>query len=423
MNLISQLDTMTLPPFPDSSGLGCGLSLDREPMDPLAKGEGAYVFGVAKTAAERKAVYAFRYQVYAEKMGRPNISDADHRQKIITDALDDSGCHFWVKHEGRIVGAIRAHRIRGFGDGHPFGEDAREHYGMEPFLAASPDGVAFSSRLIIDPDHRNGPVLNLLLAETYKAGLKNGIRFGFVQCSPSLVELYERLGYRRYGENIVDPVFGFKVPMVLVLFDQDYLAEIRSPLIRILRNHPRGDAPHPIVKWFDREFGFAVSDAHARRDRNSALWQSILGGLDERKKDGVPLLEGLSSDDVSRLTRDGTLLRCKPGDTLIREDGYGNSMFLVLAGGAKMTLQGSDEILAEYLPGDVFGEISLVAGTPRSTNVTITQDSEIFVFTRDHLDRLMKTAPELAAKVLLNISQTLGQRLIEATHGLKRKTA
>jgi len=82
----------------------------------------------------------------------------------------------------------------------------------------------------------------------------------------------------------------------------------------------------------------------------------------------------------------------------------------------------SDEILAEYLPGDVFGEIALVAGTPRCTNVTVSEDSEIFVFTRDHLDRLMKTAPELAAKVLLNISQTLSRRLIAATHGLQRKT-
>lgn len=399
-------------PHSEPDTLGCGLRLG---SDAETAGDSKYVFGVARTAEERKRVYAFRYSVYAEKMNRPNITDADHAEKIIYDVMDDSGCHFYVEYEGNIVGALRSHRIRLSNPDVPFSQRERDLYQLEPFMEAAPEGVAFSSRLIIDPEHRNGPVLNKLLMQTYEAALRSEIHFGFVHCSPSLVELYERMGYRRYADNIMDPVFGFKVPMVLALRDKDYLKSKRSPLARALNRHPEHPDTHEKIDWFNGAYRTAVEETNVRRDRKGEFWTAILDGLKGTANDPASLLRSLSEEEVLKLTREGTVLESKRGDAIIREMGYGNSMFLVLSGSAEMHLNGSPEILAKYGPGNVFGEISLVTDGPRTANVTVAEDSEFFVFTHDHLHRLMKTAPELAARVLLNISQILGARLETAT--------
>ncbi len=368
-----------------------------------AKRRPKYVFGAASGEDDLQEIFTFRYRVYAEKMGRRYIRDADHRARTIRDDLDEAGCHFTVKHQGRLVGSVRGHLIKNFAPDHPFRKEAREQYALEPFVAAYPDGIGFSSRLIIDPDHRQGPVLNRLLVHSFEAGLRNGVHFGFVQCSPSLVDLYERLGYRRYTDNLVDPVFGYKVPMVLVLNDRDYLRSIRSPLARILERNTPGASAHPSVVWFNKTL---FPQGRKRTFRPDAL---------EKLK--APILHGLSREDLSRFGKEGTILQARKGDTVIQQNGYGGSMFVILKGEAKATVNGSGDAIADFRPGDVFGEISSVTGTRRNAGVTMTEDSELFVFTRGHLERMMKTAPDLAAKVLLNISRILGCRLRYAIKG------
>ncbi len=394
----------------------CGLKVPAPDVGPQAGSESKYVFDIAASEEERREVFAFRYNVYAEKMGRPDIGDADHEKKVIEDSLDDSGCHFTVKYEGVIVGALRIHRIRAANPDQPFDKEERDHYKLDPFMAASPDGVAFSSRLIIDPDHRHGHVLNKLLSKSYETGLNNGIDFVFVHVSPSLVELYERLAYRRYAENVVDPVFGFKVPMVLVMRDETYMKSIRSPFRRVLGKFPQSPGEHPSVEWFNRFHRQGVADTLARRDHQSNFWKCLLSNLQLDEADPASLLKGLSGDEIVQLTREGTVLRVQKGNTVVRENSYGSSMFMVLEGSAIMHLNGNDAVLETYGPGNVFGEIALVTETKRTANVTMAEDGEIFVFTHSHLQRLIKTAPELAAKVLLNISGILGTRLISATH-------
>lgn len=385
---------------------------DIEGNETTSPGKKNYLFGVAASAAERQDVYAFRYRVYAEKMNRPDIIDADHTRKIIYDGLDDSACHFTVSQKGDIVGAMRIHRIRGFGDGHPFTEADSDRYKIDSFLAASPDGIVFSSRLIIDPDHRRGPVLNKLLTKVFEAALRDGVHFGFVHCSPSLVDMYERMGYRRYTDNLADPVFGYKVPMVLVLHDRDYLMAVRSPFSRTLKNLP-GDGPGLLsVEWFNGAGDERLSLTAFSRER-AGTPRNVLAGISS------PILNGLTEREIEKLGREGTVLSCRRVDTVVRENGYGNSMFVVLKGGVAVTLNGLDTPFVTYGPGDLFGEIAVVTGQPRTASVTMIEDGEVFVFSRDHLNRLMKTAPELAAKLLFNISAVLGGRLSAATRYLK----
>jgi hypothetical protein len=204
--------------------------------------------------------------------------------------------------------------------------------------------------------------------------------------------------------------------MVLALRDKDYLRASRSPLVRVLAHHPEIDGAGDTIDWFNRTYRTAIHDSTVRRDRKSPFWSDLVDGLRKHTNSPASILRGLSDEDILKLTLEGTVLQATRGDAIIRKNGYGNSMFLVLSGGARMHRNGSDAIVEEYRSGNVFGEISLVTDGRRSRNITITEDSEIFVFTYDHLQRLMKTAPDLAARVLLNISQIMGSRLTSAAH-------
>ena len=46
------------------------------------------IIRVAKSDAERRGIYEFRYQVYIEEMGKP-YSHADHEYNQLSDRLDD----------------------------------------------------------------------------------------------------------------------------------------------------------------------------------------------------------------------------------------------------------------------------------------------------------------------------------------------
>jgi hypothetical protein len=153
------------------------------PLTPTSRD--GYIDGAAMSAAERKRIYAFRYNVYAEQMARPNVDDADHQSKLLHDTLDPTAYHFTVERHGLVVGAMRGNLFGDLPQAHPYRHAARADYDLDSFLACSPDGVAFTSRLIIDPAHRNGPVLQRLLAMSYAAGLDKQVDFNFFHWSIS----------------------------------------------------------------------------------------------------------------------------------------------------------------------------------------------------------------------------------------------
>jgi CRP-like cAMP-binding protein len=61
--------------------------------------------------------------------------------------------------------------------------------------------------------------------------------------------------------------------------------------------------------------------------------------------------------------------------------------------------------------GDFFGEVSVLAGTPRTATVTATAPVRLLVVTDRHLRRLLKDSPGIQLKVL----QALAQRLAPDT--------
>jgi CRP-like cAMP-binding protein len=81
----------------------------------------------------------------------------------------------------------------------------------------------------------------------------------------------------------------------------------------------------------------------------------------------VPLFEGLSKKQLKKVADLADVARFMGGSTLVRQGDIGDSFYVVLTGQAKVVASG--RTVNRLLPGDHFGEISLLDGGPRTASV------------------------------------------------------
>ena len=130
----------------------------------------------------------------------------------------------------------------------------------------------------------------------------------------------------------------------------------------------------------------------------------------------VPLFEGLSLDDL--LSVDGALGQEEflNGETIVHQGETGATLFLLARGKASVRL-GSDadsKEVAQIMPGDFFGEMSLFDDQPRSATVVAIGDATLLTLERDRFSTLVQQRPD----VLSHICKMFGSRLRETNRRL-----
>lgn len=126
----------------------------------------------------------------------------------------------------------------------------------------------------------------------------------------------------------------------------------------------------------------------------------------------VPLFGGFSKRDLNRLAEEADLVSFPPGTTIVEEGLLGETMFVVLAGEAKV-VQGTRR-LGTVRPGDFFGEVALLDGAPRSASVVAETPLEALRLYRRTLFRMLEAEPQLALKIL----DSLVRRVRDLTRSL-----
>jgi trk system potassium uptake protein TrkA len=93
----------------------------------------------------------------------------------------------------------------------------------------------------------------------------------------------------------------------------------------------------------------------------------------------VPLFAQLSRKELDLLKRNADILDVPAGTELIREGESGHEFFAISQGEVEISRAGVR--VAVEGAGDVFGEIALLHGIPRTATVTTTIPSRLFVLT------------------------------------------
>lgn len=118
---------------------------------------------------------------------------------------------------------------------------------------------------------------------------------------------------------------------------------------------------------------------------------------------GVPLFADLPRRHLQRIAKEADELSFAAGETIVQEGMLGETMFVVLEGQAKV-VRGRRKV-AQMLPGDFFGELSLIDGGPRSASVVSETPMRVLRVFRRTLTSLWREDPKLAIRVLDGVTR------------------
>ena len=116
-----------------------------------------------------------------------------------------------------------------------------------------------------------------------------------------------------------------------------------------------------------------------------------------------PIFADLEPEAFEQLCRYAKHATFKRGTTLFSKGDPGNSLYAVISGTVKMSIsspEGRNAILNIVGSGEIFGEIALLDGQPRSTDAIANSNCELFVIDRREFIPFVREQPALAMKFI-----------------------
>ena len=101
----------------------------------------------------------------------------------------------------------------------------------------------------------------------------------------------------------------------------------------------------------------------------------------------------------------------KKGETIFSQGSHSDCAFIINSGSVEIsesTLEGQ-KVIGQLTENEIFGEMGLIDGKPRSATVRALEDSVVFIMTQINFDKLAREKPE----ALLPILKVLSGRLRE----------
>jgi CRP-like cAMP-binding protein len=130
------------------------------------------------------------------------------------------------------------------------------------------------------------------------------------------------------------------------------------------------------------------------------------------------LLQDLSKEDLDRLATYCEVRTMNEGTTVFIENMPGESLFLITKGSiriSKMFAEGDEKTLVVLGPEDVFGEMAVIDGLPRSATARVAEIAELVSFKKKDLEKLCSEDAPLALKLVNNIVKVFSKRVRESS--------
>lgn len=120
----------------------------------------------------------------------------------------------------------------------------------------------------------------------------------------------------------------------------------------------------------------------------------------------VPLFAGMPSRFIKRLADRMDEQRFMEGATIVREGDAGDSFYVIAEGEARVSDR-NGRVLSRLIPGDFFGEISLMDGGPRTATVTAATKLTALALSRSDFRRLLNEEPRVTVGLLRHAAALL----------------
>lgn len=126
----------------------------------------------------------------------------------------------------------------------------------------------------------------------------------------------------------------------------------------------------------------------------------------------ISLFKDLSPEALEKMSSLLENVNFKAGDAVFHERDKGDALYVVHSGKVRIWVHDEDSkevTLAELVPGDFFGEMSVLDGGERSANATVAADSLLHRLTRADFEEFLLSHPQAALEVIRGITSRLRQ--------------
>lgn len=127
---------------------------------------------------------------------------------------------------------------------------------------------------------------------------------------------------------------------------------------------------------------------------------------------GIYLFQGMSPESLRALGARLRPLNYRQGTIVFGKDDPGQTCFIILDGLVKIYVtseDGQEVVLSILKTGEVFGELSLLDGVPRSASAIAMENSRVLALNRNDFLDFVRETPEAAMAVLSVLSGRLRQ--------------
>ncbi|MCV6637705.1 patatin-like phospholipase family protein [Candidatus Albibeggiatoa sp. nov. NOAA] len=131
------------------------------------------------------------------------------------------------------------------------------------------------------------------------------------------------------------------------------------------------------------------------------------------------LFNQLDADSLKELSEAFQCLRLLRGETLFRQGDAGDAFYMVNSGRLKILVSNEDETdkpVGELLPGESFGELSLISDQTRAASIVAMRDTELGKLPKAQFQKILQKHPNIAVELLKIVGQWMNQLERGATY-------
>jgi small-conductance mechanosensitive channel/CRP-like cAMP-binding protein len=116
----------------------------------------------------------------------------------------------------------------------------------------------------------------------------------------------------------------------------------------------------------------------------------------------IDLFQVFDQEELARLARAMTEAFFRTGEVVVSEGEEGSSVFVLAEGALDVAVRdrkGHRSVIDRMVPGDIFGEMSLLTGQKRSATVLAATDAVIYEIRKSDIEPILRRRPEIATSL------------------------
>lgn len=119
----------------------------------------------------------------------------------------------------------------------------------------------------------------------------------------------------------------------------------------------------------------------------------------------VPLFAGLTDDELASIAASASEVVAVEGQSLATEGDFGHARFVIELGTAEVRSDGTT--IRTLAPGDVFGEVAVLASGRRTASVVATSPMRLIAIFKRDVWKLERESPQAAERLRALMAENL----------------